>query len=562
MEQIFLDNILPQRWAFHNNGAFQFYLNELAIKTRRHPREFELYRHLCGPGDQLIIAVGDSTKFRANKSSDHHLQKQSYNGRLHGNFVTKMEFVDLDGDTILFLPLLASADPVLGDANILVSQADLEEGNQITGGIVRFANGFPGFVICILLDKGFLVHRFNPSNRTLLQFFNQVANRTGRLKYFLPLNPGSEYFDNQLQPAGRDNVNVVINNVLRRRARRLSDYEANSTRVSVTMCRWIVEASYSCDWAMNITGKKKNIPYQYLEEANFQPAPQVSKQGVILYASMVMKNRYHKPFELTFTLPPQVTYANLGTRALERISFRNPLDPINQVQWIIPDLSARRTIHQQWQPINLMNPNQTSMANIPAVNLVEVALGPYTVNLMSGYITSIQMKEVLRLQNYVNLAQYHLQCRQIPANVPAFYFDQINIPGNWRNDFGVFQSCRIIQIPNVPSRNKSSGTQTVVLMYKLAGSPDTPSRFNFTNRNLRTLLGWYCGPSNDNRCPVGSRLAGCCAHIVTAIGLGFTFAHNPLLYRDTHRAANLTDIRPREQDVGSRLQLQRGITTP
>ena len=104
---------------------------------------------------------------------------------------------------------------------------------------------------------------------------------------------------------------------------------------------------------------------------------------------MVIKNRYHKPFELDFTLPPQVTYANLSTRALERISFRNPLDPINQVQWIIPDLSAGRTIHQQWQPINLMSPNQTSMANIPE-NLVEVASGPYTVNLISGYIiTSI-----------------------------------------------------------------------------------------------------------------------------------------------------------------------------
>ena len=246
MEVIFLDNILPQRWAFQNRMSLNFYFDLLATKTQQHPSEFEIYRHLCGQGQRLIVAVGDSTKFRLVKSSDHKLQRQTYLSRLHTNVATKMEIVDLDGDTILFFPLLASADPVLGDANIMVCQVELEENNQITGGLVRFVTGLPGFVICLILDKGFLVHRFNPCNRTLMQFFNTVTNNNNnRLRVFCPLNPGDTYLDNNLLPAGNDSLNLVINNVQRRRARRLTDLEANTTRVAVTMSRWIVEASYA-----------------------------------------------------------------------------------------------------------------------------------------------------------------------------------------------------------------------------------------------------------------------------------------------------------------------------
>ena len=124
---------------------------------------------------------------------------------------------------------------------------------------------------------------------------------------------------------------------------------------------------------------------------------------------------------------------------------------------------------------------------------------------------------------------------------------------NWNaNEYGLFQPCRIIQKPNVPSKNMSSGKQTVVLMYQLNVSPDAATWFNFTTPSLRTLLGWYCGPSVDNSFPVGAHLRGCCAHVMTAIGLGFCLAHNPRLHKPVHHTTNLVDIRPREQDVRSR----------
>ena len=431
MEVIFLDNILPQRWDFQNRMSLNFYFDLLATKTQQHPRELEIYRHLCGQGQRLIVAVGDSTKFRLVKSSDHKLQRQTYLSRLHTNVATKMEIVDLDGDTILFFPLLASADPVLGDANIMVCQAELEENNQITGGLMRFVTGLPGFVICLILDKGFLVHRFNPCNQTLMQFFNTVANNNNNcLRAFCPLNPGDTYLDNNLLPAGNDPLNLVINNVQRRRARRLTDLEANTARVAVAMSRWIVEASYAADRAISITGKKKAIPHQYLEKAGFAPSPDSSKLAIILYAAIVLKNRYHEPYELKFTLPPQVTYADLGTRAAERILFRNLLDPINHVQWLVNDLSARRAANQPWQPINLMQTNATGMAFIPREHLTEISLGPYTVNLMYGYITSIQVNEVMSQQQYGSLDQYNAACKQPPRFVQAYYFDQVAPPVN------------------------------------------------------------------------------------------------------------------------------------
>ena len=62
---------------------------------------------------------------------------------------------------------------------------------------------------------------------------------------------------------------------------------------------------------------------------------------------MVQENRYNKPYELKFTLSPQATYADLGTRAAEWILFRNPLDPtITHIQWLGNDLSARRAANQ------------------------------------------------------------------------------------------------------------------------------------------------------------------------------------------------------------------------
>ena len=111
---------------------------------------------ICVDKDKAnCCSEGDSTKFHLVKNSDHKLQWQIYLSQLDTIIATKMEMLDLDDDTIVFFPQLGIADPDLGDANIMVCQAELDENNQITGGLVRFVTGLRGFVICLILDKGF-----------------------------------------------------------------------------------------------------------------------------------------------------------------------------------------------------------------------------------------------------------------------------------------------------------------------------------------------------------------------------------------------------------------------
>ena len=70
---------------------------------------------------------------------------------------------------------------------------------------------------------------------------------------------------------------------------------------------------------------------------------------------------------------------------LHRISFRNPLDPFERVQWNT-DLYARpRRNDPYWINVDLMNPLQTGMPYIPNIPhiphnyLTEITLGPYQI---------------------------------------------------------------------------------------------------------------------------------------------------------------------------------------
>ena len=78
--------------------------------------------------------------------------------------------------------------------------------------------------------------------------------------------------------------------------------------------------------------------------------------------------------------------------------------------------------------------NATGMSYIPPENLIEISLGLYAVNLMYGYITSIQVNNVMLQHQYANIDQYNAACRQMPLFVQAYYFDQLQAPVNWRNN--------------------------------------------------------------------------------------------------------------------------------
>ena len=167
-----------------------------------------------------------------------------------------------------------------------------------------------------------------------------------------------------------------------------------------------------------------------------------------------------------------------------------------------------------------MNPDQTGMAQVPFLSMLEVSLGPYAQDLVQGYITSMQLSDVMQQQQFNNLDQFHQLCRQLPQFKEAYLLDQPICLGNW-TVYGNFYPCRIMQVPNIPSRNKADQGQNVVLMYTVDRNFPVQNRFNFVNRNLCTLLGWYCGPSRNGSCPCGARLVGSCSHATTAMSLGF-----------------------------------------
>ena len=108
---------------------------------------------------------------------------------------------------------------------------------------------------------------------------------------------------------------------------------------------------------------------------------------------------------------------------------------------------------------------------------------------------------------------------------------------------------------------KAQGSMTVIIRYTSQGGN---SKFAFLFPALKNILDWCCGPSNDVHCPVGAREVGCCGrHVITAINLGFTLAHNPRSFKTTHRPVSLIDIRNQRRGNADRLnlELQRGVTT-
>ena len=83
-------------------------------------------------------------------------------------------------------------------------------------------------------------------------------------------------------------------------------------------------------------------------------------------------------------------YRDIRLQARQRISFGNPLDPLEGVQWNADLYAHPRKNDPHWINVDLLNPLQTGMLYIPHDYLTEITLGPYQIQLSVGYISSIQ----------------------------------------------------------------------------------------------------------------------------------------------------------------------------
>ena len=79
-------------------------------------------------------------------------------------------------------------------------------------------------------------------------------------------------------------------------------------------------------------------------------------------------------------------------------------------------------------------------------------------------------------------------------------------------------------------------------MYKPITMP--PPLFNnmgFRPPGMLRLKGWICGPTANDSCPLGERMAGACSHCSTAMYLAAVLASNPQLFRPKARSCHLLD---------------------
>ena len=117
----------------------------------------------------------------------------------------------------------------------------------------------PQYTVIFLADSGFYKWGFDRQiRRSFVDYMDQIRQQTnGRVRLFLPCLPHGDYMDRNLNIAGSYPQTAGGN---RHQAR-----TANTSCVTVTKTRWTVEATFSKENALKISGSKHMVPQQYLE---------------------------------------------------------------------------------------------------------------------------------------------------------------------------------------------------------------------------------------------------------------------------------------------------------
>ena len=127
-----------------------------------------------------------------------------------------------------------------------------------------------------------------------------------------------------------------------------------------------------------------------------------------------------------------VTSNYIGRSCIDRITFRNSLDPINGVWWsdeIMDDLFSWR--QRPWHPVNVLDPDGTACHYHQMQDLFEISLGSYQPRLTRGYISLIQWLTALHNEDIRTLDQYHEHLSRLPTNDEGFITDIKEEPRNW-----------------------------------------------------------------------------------------------------------------------------------
>ena len=96
----------------------------------------------------------------------------------------------------------------------------------------------------------------------------------------------------------------------------------------------------------------------------------------------------------------------------------------------------------------------------------------------------------------------------------------------------------------LPARMCISCDRAVIIMYRTCDQPPPQANpLGLRPASLQRLMGWCCGPSRADTCPIGERLVGCCTHCATSLWFSAVIPMDPTAFTTTHHGTHLMDRR-------------------
>ena len=179
-------------------------LNECHQATLRNQRAYQVFQHLCQPGERLVIIIWDSTDQSLPKSGNHSTQKRTYSTKSNENCLHKLECCDATGIVVYTCIVSASTTPSCTDESVSYFLVTEESRLRLNGGMERVFIGIPGFRVVNLMDKGWERWGWGNAPRpSFRQWADQKQLTHPHFHYFLPSGANDPILDVNLRPAGR-----------------------------------------------------------------------------------------------------------------------------------------------------------------------------------------------------------------------------------------------------------------------------------------------------------------------------------------------------------------------
>ena len=153
-----------------------------------------------------------------------------------------------------------------------------------------------------------------------------------------PSTPGCDVYDVNLNNIGPDPIPSG-------HRKRLTDLEAQTSRVISTSSRFVVELEFGAHGRYEILCKHNGILYQFLQPlGNMVPYMKSQpKINMLDFFAWCQDSRYKSPFMQSQPLPPGYTYRTLGATMVSRIEMRNPYDSLGKSIVLIAKLRPNLT---------------------------------------------------------------------------------------------------------------------------------------------------------------------------------------------------------------------------